>query len=348
MNSQLPQDQNYSDVVCASCGARHCVLQKDGRYICQSCGWVQRQRGNPDSAPQPRKRRAWLFALLLILVAGGMFVWHSLHRPAPAAIVQSAASTSSASTAAAPGVPNTGNRQVTVQHPKIRVIDADLGWSLDELFGPALPTFDTSKLELSSFEQIPDETGLPTFRASLTNRSTDTVALKPVMDLRLFSTDGSTQVPESIGGLPPSLYPGEKAWIKIGDDEDIKPIARVEVTWHASRAVPLPGPRRRANIEVKNNQLRDCHERIMNGQGDFQFTYQCVDMTGVIHNTDTRKMQLVGVAAFYYDGAGRYVGSETTNLQATLNPGEQTDYEIHTKLLRKHGFARYELHYYNQ
>lgn len=348
MNSQPAQDQNYSNVVCESCGARHCVLQKDGRYICQSCGWVQRQRRNPDSIAPPRKRRTWLFALLLILVGGGLFGWRYLHRPAPAAATQSAASTSSASTSAASSVPDTGNRQITVQNPTIRVIDTDLDWTLAELLGPALPTFDTSKLELGRFEQIPDETGLPTFRALLTNRSTDMVVLKPVMDLRLFSTDGSTQVPESIGGLPPSLYPGEKAWIKIGDNEDIKPIARVEVTWHASRAVPLPGPRRQANIEVKNNQLHDCHERIINGQGDYQFTYQCVDMTGVIHNTDTRKMELVGVAAFYYDGAGRYVGSETTDLHATLNPGEQVDYEISTKLLRKHGYARYELHYYNQ
>jgi hypothetical protein len=353
MKTQLPHDKDHStDLVCESCGARHCVLQKDGRYVCQSCGWVQRQHNDPshDDSP-PKKRRAWLIVPLLIMIVSGVFGWRHMQRTAPAAVVRTAATPPSAPASAGSSVSDAGNRQITIQDPKVRVIDKNADWTLAELLAPALPLFDTSKLELGSFEKIADERGPPTFRALLTNHSTDTVVIRPAMGLLLFSTDGTSQIPFRIDGLPPMLYPGEKAWIKVGDQEDIKPIARVEVTWHPSRAVPLPGPRRLANIEVKSNHLHDCYERRINHQGEFtgiRFDLQCVEMHGVIRNTDTRKMQLLEVTAFYYDSAGRYVGSGSNDLNVTLNPGEQTTYGMDTRLLRNHGYARYELHYYNQ
>jgi hypothetical protein len=349
VNANAPSGSD-GKVVCESCGARNSVRQSDGRYICQSCGWVQRGAGTAKQiVPTARKSRAGWIVLAIVVLGGAGLAWRHLHRPVPkAAAAPAIASTTRTATAAVTAPINDGNRQATVQKPAIRVIDEGLNWSLDELLAPSLPLFDTSKLELGTFERIIDETGLPTFRAPLTNRSTDAVVINPVMDLRLFSTDGTTQIPASIGGLPPSLYPGEKAWVKIGDDDDIKPIARMEVHWHPSRSQPLPGPRRKANLEIKTQQMRICHERIINGQGDFSFNYQCVDMVGTLRNTDTRTMKLIGVAVTYYDDDGRYVGSDSTDLNATLNPGDPIDFELHTKLLRKHGYKRYELHYYNQ
>ncbi len=350
MNGQPTNDNADNKVVCESCGARNSVPQGDGRYVCQSCGWVQHDLvGTKVAAAPARKNTTWAIVLAaVVLVAGGTLAWQHLHHRAPKIVPKmGAASTSSAPDTKAHSSDN-GNRQVTVQNPTIRVIDEGLNWTLDELFAPTLPLFDTSKLELGKFERIVDETGLPTFRAPLTNHSTDSIVIDPVMELRLFSTDGTTQIPASIGGLPPSLYPGEKAWIKIGDDDDIKPIERMEVSWHPSRGLPLPGPRRKANIEIKTQQMRICHERIINGEGDFSFTYQCVDMVGVLHNIDTRKMKLIGLTVVYYDKDDRYVGSDSTDLNTTLNPGDKVDYELHTKLLRKHGYARYELQYYNQ
>ncbi|WP_158880590.1 FxLYD domain-containing protein [Rhodanobacter sp. L36] len=347
MSDQPGNGSVDNKVICESCGARNSVPQGDGSYICQSCGWVQHDPIGTKAKTAPIKRRMWpALVILVALIAGAVIAWRHLHHHA---LSDTKVASSSAPATAAVATPNgNGNRQVTVQHPKIRVIDEGLDWTLDELFAPQLPLFDRSKLELGTFERIIDETGLPTFRAPLNNRSTDAIVINPVMDLRLYSTDGTSQVPASIGGLPPSLYPGEKAWVKIGDDDDIKPIARMDVHWHPSRGLSLPGPRRKANLEVKSQQMRTCHERIINGQGDFSFNYQCVDMVGTLHNTDTRSMKLIGVAVTYYDDDNRYVGSDSTDLNTILQPGDQVDFELHTKLLRKHGYKRFELQYYNQ
>lgn len=346
MKKNPNSDSKVDDrVVCEACGARQSVPQGDGSYACRSCGWVQHDPVAAKLAIAPAARKWWLFLLVVLLLAsGGSAWWHfqTPETPSPIAAVPIAAKLG------APRPVDLGNHQVTVQDPKIRNVQKGLDWTLEELFAPALPLYDSSKLQLGKFERIIDETGLPTYRAELVNQSTDQVVIDPIMDLRLFSTDGTSQVPASIGGLPPSMYPGEKVWIKIGDEEDIKPIAKVEIHWHPSRSVALPGPRRKASIEVKSNKMRACHKRIINSEGDFSFTYQCVDLIGTLRNTDTQKMQLISVSAVYYDGQDRYVGSESTEMNKTLNPGEQTDFEMNVKLLRKRGYKRYELKYYNK
>ncbi len=334
-----------SKVVCEACGARQSVPQGDGSYACRSCGWVQHDAVVAKLAITPAARKWWLFLLVVLLLAIGGFAWWYFQTPETP---RHEANVPDAAKITAPRPADLGNRQVTVQNPQIRAVEKGLDWTLEELFAPALPLYDSSKLQLGKFERIIDETGLPTFRAELVNLGTDQVVIDPIMDLRLFSTDGTSQVPASIGGLPPSMYPGEKVWIKIGDDEDIKPIARAEIRWHPSRSVALPGPRRKATIEVKSNKTRACHKRIINSEGDFSFTYQCVDLIGTLRNTDTQKMQLISVSAVYYDSQDRYVGSESTDVNKTLNPGEQTDFELNAKLLRKHGYKRFELQYYNK
>lgn len=333
-----------SKVVCEACGARQSVPQGDGSYVCRSCGWVQHDSLAAKLANAPVARKSWLILLVVLLAIGG-FAWKHFQTPATR---RPKAEAPIATKVAAPKLVDLGNRQLTVQNPKIRSVEQGFNWTLDELFAPALPLYDSSKLHLGKFERIIDETGLPTFRAELVNQSTDQVVIDPIMDLRLFSTDGTSQVPASIGGLPPSMYPGEKVWIKIGDDEDIKPIAKVEIQWHPSRSVALPGPRRKANIEVKSQKMRTCHKRIINSEGEFAFTYQCVDLVGTLRNTDTRTMTLISVSAVYYDEKDRYVGSESTNVDKVLNPGEQADFTMNIKLLRKHGYKRFELTYYNK
>jgi len=336
-------------VVCESCGARNSVRQADGSYACTSCGWIQRPR-TPRAVAPARKRLRWqaLTAVAVVAVGSGL-AWKRMHpKPVPAVPVAPAPATSTTAPAVAekPDPTKLGNRQVTVQKPEIREVDEGLDWSLTELFASELPLFDSSKLELGKFERIIDETGLPTYRAELVNRSKDMIVVNPQMDLRLYSTDGSSEVPRYIGGLPPMLYPGESAWIKVGDEEDIKPIKRAEVEWHASRRLPLPGPRRKVNIEVKSQNLRTCHKSIMNSQGNFSFSFPCVDLVGTLYNTDTRSMMVTGMAVFYFDEKDRYVGSESINQQGEVKPGHHVDFQMGTKLLRNHGYKRHEIHYY--
>lgn len=335
--------------VCESCGARNSHRQADGSYACTSCGWVQRPRDS--TAPTiPKKHLRWLtlVVIVVLMVVAGL-AWTLLRPPPPAPAAKTPAPASSVPAPAPLPKPDPltlGNRMVTVPHPEVRELDEGLQWSLSELFATGLPLFDSSKLELGKFERIIDETGLPTYRAELVNRSKDTIVLNPRMDLRLYATDGSSQVPRHIGGMPPMLYPGESAWIKVGDEEDIKPIKRAEVTWHASRRLPLPGPRSKADIEVKSHNVRTCSKRIINSHGSYSFSYPCAELVGTLHNTDTRSMTLAGIAVFYFDAQDRYVGSESINLDDEVKPGQRVDFQIGTTLLRGHGYKRHEIHYY--
>ena len=271
--------------------------------------------------------------LILFLLAGFGLGWRYFRAPMDMMVKTQ----TEAEVASPKKPPLSAVTTVTVEHPKIRIVDSTVALSEKELLDDNFSFFDTSKLTILRPRALYDEAHHRIFLTEMVNNSTDAIVLNPAVSIVFFN--GHKQVGKFNHEVASYLYPHQRVPLSFSDFEEYTDL---KIAWPDMKAEKLPGPRPRMNVVIDQSQAK-YGSVLVNFSDRYQYKY--IDFTGHLENLDDRNIDGTKVRISLYDSGGLLTGfGEKTLRSIHLKAKDRMPFELSIKQFGP-DFVRYETAY---